>query len=77
VEKIKRLWDFRSYAGRGEYWAIMMMGNVVLFGGRTIGGAPELLITLLVVPVHAAVVARRLHDRGRSAWWTLLIIGGP
>ena len=42
-------------------------------------GAPEaaLLVTLVSFALGLAVSARRLHDRGKSAWWLLLFYVVP
>jgi uncharacterized membrane protein YhaH (DUF805 family) len=87
MERVSRLWDFRGHAGRGEYWAISVVGNMVVLlsnlmvsadQGRTLAvSLLPILVLILVVSVHGAVTARRLHDRGRTAWWAVLFVGAP
>jgi uncharacterized membrane protein YhaH (DUF805 family) len=39
-----------------------------------------LILLLLLLPLEIAwfaLVARRLHDRGKSAWWLVLFVGAP
>jgi uncharacterized membrane protein YhaH (DUF805 family) len=63
--------------GRGAFWLRHLVGLPVgLFVciaadtvvGRPAGFLAALLMTLFLVSVWG----RRLHDRGRSAWWLLL-----
>ncbi len=69
-----RLFSFRERAGRREYWRLL--GLTVLAGigisalalvpGGQIIGLP---LSLAANVVQWAVIARRLHDLGRSGWW--------
>ncbi|HEX4302622.1 MAG TPA: DUF805 domain-containing protein [Rhizomicrobium sp.] len=54
--------------------------NVHLQGVLDAAFVPVLLTLLFAVVVfycNLAVFAKRLHDRGRSAWWLLVFILGP
>jgi uncharacterized membrane protein YhaH (DUF805 family) len=45
--------------------------------GLPIAGAVIGLIYLVLVYVHFAVTAKRLHDRNKSAWWLLVFLVLP
>lgn len=77
-----RLLSYFSFVGRANrqrYWLASLALYGVLIGGVAVG-----LLVPGVKPVLAAVVfivamwgglavsARRLHDRNKSAWWSLL-----
>ena len=54
--------------------------NVHLQGVLDAAFVPVLLTLLFAVVVfycNLAVFAKRLHDRGRSAWWLLVFVLGP
>jgi uncharacterized membrane protein YhaH (DUF805 family) len=71
----KAWFSFRGRAGRREYWRVL----VALFAfGLLLQVAAAALPAILVVafPISLAcnvaqwaVIARRLHDLGRSGWW--------
>jgi uncharacterized membrane protein YhaH (DUF805 family) len=68
---------FRGRASRSEYWWFTLAATILASGalfwdrmlGTTVVGA--LIILPLVIPI-LAVTVRRLHDTGRSGWWTLI-----
>lgn len=69
-----RLFSFRGRAGRREYWrlvlALLALG-LLLQALATVPGAllVALPISLAGNVAQWAVIARRLHDLGRSGWW--------
>lgn len=79
----RRLFTFKGTAARSEYWAINLAGTVafwllLVFGMMLVvpfGEAAALSTVLALVPlvVILAVSVRRLHDRGRSGWWIILL----
>lgn len=84
--------NFEGRARRKEYWSFFLFNNLIsifLFGffwglGTSIdfealSNLAHLWLLVAFVP-NLAVLARRLHDIGRSAWWVLIVflplIGG-
>lgn len=69
-----RLFSFRGRAGRGEYWRLLGLSvlagvgisALALVPGGQVIGVP---LSLAANVVQWAVIARRLHDLGRSGWW--------
>jgi uncharacterized membrane protein YhaH (DUF805 family) len=82
------LWSFRGRINRQPYWLASLAIVVVLgvaisliVGGGIAEGAPAarvgigLLIPALGIPliwIGLALGAKRLHDRGKSAWWLVV-----
>jgi len=70
--------DFSGRARRSEYWWFYLFSLIVsiVFNGidRAIG-TPIIggLVSLAIFLPGLAVGIRRLHDTGRSGWWTLLV----
>lgn len=70
----KTLFSFRGRAGRREYWRLlgftvlvgMSLSVLALVPGGQILGIP---LSLAANVVQWAIIARRLHDLGRSGWW--------
>jgi uncharacterized membrane protein YhaH (DUF805 family) len=66
--------------GRTPFWVAggLVLGLALLFKGVAGGGILELLIGLVAYPAllffGANLLAKRLHDRGRSGWWAALIL---
>lgn len=87
VAKLKPFFSLKGRAARLEYWrvqvvqialAAVVMSLVVL--ATRIGGWLGALPCLLFLPILAAgvcVAVRRLHDRGKAAWWILIFAVGP
>lgn len=70
--------NFHGRAGRAEYWWFFLFYLVVAAALAILGeaiGVGDALVAIFalgsLLPV-LAVGARRLHDRGQSAWWLLL-----
>lgn len=75
---------FGGRARRKEYWMFALMNAIISialgFVERALGLGGELSIgilsvvyTLFILLPCIAVGVRRLHDTGRSGWWTLII----
>lgn len=72
--------NFGSWAGRAdrlEYWTFTAVNVVLTIAVAAAGQAatgtalPVIVLVVLLLPSSLAVLARRLHDGGRSAWWML------
>ena len=67
----------RGRVGRRSYWLTMLGTAAVLLAARVVdsvtgaGALAEGVAALAVAWPVLAVSAKRLHDRGRSAWWLL------
>lgn len=65
--------------GRRRFW-LATIGSVLLFlffEKALRGVLPAQSVLILYVPlllILRAAFARRLHDRNKSAWWTLLLL---
>lgn len=76
--------NFSGRASRSEFWwyeLFMLLVNALcslipMVLGDTVGGAITGVISLLLILPTLGLMARRLHDIGRSAWWLLLILTG-
>lgn len=78
--------DFTGRARRKEYWFFVLINAVITFVlhgmDRVVGsysvsmelGLLSSLYTLGVLIPSFAVLVRRLHDTGRSGWWTLIAV---
>jgi uncharacterized membrane protein YhaH (DUF805 family) len=87
---VRRIWRRFSVFGRStrrEYWATIAPINVVLFGTTywvgskgDLGAAwavAYLVLVALLEWLNVAVAVRRLHDRGQTGWWLLLLYAAP
>ncbi len=83
VGHIQRAFSVKGRLSRLGYWrwqlALMLIASAG-FGGAvalTMSGAPRAVAALALALIALAyvasvfVVVRRLHDRGRSAWWLI------
>lgn len=80
---------FRGRLSRLGYWrwqlALVLITAAITFGAvaLTMNGAPRWVAALAFAPMivavaaAAGVIARRLHDRGRAAWWLLVFVIAP
>ncbi len=82
--------QFHGRSSRGSFWWWMLwiilisigIGVVesILFGGFVrkpgMGGPIETLFRLAVFLPNVSMSVRRLHDVGRSGWWSLLALTG-
>lgn len=78
--------SFRGRANRQRYWLTGLSIFGLLFVSALLVGVLSMapLLSLVIVPVWLALFvavlangARRLHDRGHSAWWLVLFTGVP
>ncbi|MDO9223649.1 MAG: DUF805 domain-containing protein [Caulobacter sp.] len=87
MNRFKALFSFRGRASRLTFWRVGLATTVVLavlwlvtifvaMGAGDIAVIP-LLMVLPVLAVNLAVYVRRLHDRGKSAWWLLVFWIAP
>ena len=78
--------SFRGRANRQRYWLTVLS----LFGLMFVSAVVAVMLTsvpalaVIVIPFWLAVGvaavangARRLHDRGKSAWWLVIFVGIP
>lgn len=85
------LFSFGGRIGRAQYWlgyfiqvALAALSWMCLLTGQRDGNILLLLVPIILLPVvlwmALAVMAKRYHDRGKSAWWILIafipIVGG-
>jgi len=86
TDALKNYATFTGRATRQQYWmfilfyilfyivAIVLDMTLGLFDEETGYGLLSLVYTLGLLLPSLAILGRRLHDIGRSAWWILLII---
>jgi uncharacterized membrane protein YhaH (DUF805 family) len=76
------LFAFDGRIGRQRWWlwgVAAMLGLVIYFTAvlRIAGASPSVaegLVNILLVWPALAISAKRWHDRGKSAWWVLLML---
>lgn len=81
--------NYVNFYGRAtvpEFWLWVLFAGLVAVATEIVDAAifiphPGLsplntLCTLVLLPPSLAVMARRLHDVGRSGWWLLLVPTG-
>lgn len=69
---------FRGRASRPEFWWFMLFcALIVSVAEWAVGEGFSGLLTLALTLPTLAIIARRLHDVGRSAWWMLLLALPP
>lgn len=85
VNAIKKSFDFKGRSRRREFWMFMLIASV-LAGGLTIIetllelqlaqdiGILSTIFALTIAAPTVSVTIRRLHDTGRSGWWSLLYL---
>jgi len=79
LKVLKNYVNFKGRARRKEYWMFTLITTLISIGISLIelpfnseyGSNIYLLVTLLPI---LAVATRRLHDIGKSGWWTVLPI---
>ena len=85
----KKYATFSGRASRSEYWWFSLAYSLVYIGTMILdnifattydsqspdGWITGLFLVALAIP-SLAVGIRRLHDRGHSGWWTLIIFTG-
>ncbi len=85
LQVFKKYADFKGRARRSEYWYFALFNLIVMCILVAIDSMTGSFILtgiyyLGVLVPSLAVVARRLHDTNRSAWWFLItfvpLVGG-
>lgn len=82
----KRFADLAGRSRRLEFWTFTLLATVLILiahyadatrGNAVWGGMGliELVATALLIVPSITVSVRRLHDSGKSGWWTLLLYG--
>lgn len=72
--------QFEGRASRSEYWWFYLFTVLATAAADMLGGTAGNLASLAFFLPGLALVARRLHDTGRSGWWFLIaftVIGIP
>lgn len=77
LKVLRQYADFAGRARRKEYWMFTLISLVVSIVLAILDNALGtvllgLLYWVAVLVPGLAVVVRRLHDTGRSAWWLLI-----
>lgn len=84
VKCLRHYADFRGRASRPEFWYFVLMlflvlvpmfavimGVTTLYNiGGTVRRCLVYVVSLPFILPYVAVMVRRLHDSGRSGWWT-------
>jgi uncharacterized membrane protein YhaH (DUF805 family) len=87
VKKLLGYLSFRGRSNRARFWLTTVAVWVITFVGAAVSvGLTSLspFLAVLFLPIYLAAIvaslangARRLHDRGKSAWWLILFVGLP
>jgi uncharacterized membrane protein YhaH (DUF805 family) len=72
IGAVKRYAVFSGRARRKEYWFFVLFYVLIYWIASLIDYRFGLLALLALALPSCAVGFRRLHDTGRSGWWTLL-----
>lgn len=78
LDVLKKYATFSGRARRKEYWMFTLISFIVSIALSIIGAMLNLpaigyIYSLAVLLPCLGVMARRLHDTGRSGWWILLM----
>lgn len=78
LDVFRKFGDFKGRSRRAEYWYFTLfsfLASAVTFGIDMATGYPFLngIYSLIAFVPGLAVLARRLHDGGRSAWWFFIV----
>jgi uncharacterized membrane protein YhaH (DUF805 family) len=77
------LFGFSGRLNRAKYWlwiliyfvAIAVVSAVIYaINSPTAGGIVQLAFSIVALISSLAVMAKRLHDRDKSAWWLLIFV---
>jgi uncharacterized membrane protein YhaH (DUF805 family) len=83
IEALKKYADFNGRASRAEYWMFTLISLIIylflyLIDKKIMPGSNVQVISsvyyLAVLLPSLAVNVRRLHDIGRSGWWSLIAV---
>ncbi|PLR27720.1 hypothetical protein SGCZBJ_04995 [Caulobacter zeae] len=87
VDKLKPVFAISGRASRLDYWRaqvglalatalVLTLTVLATQAGGWLGAVPCLLF-LPVLAAGVCVAVRRLHDRGKTAWWMAVFAVGP
>jgi uncharacterized membrane protein YhaH (DUF805 family) len=76
------LFSFDGRIGRRTWWlwgvaallGLSLYATVLLRVAGVAAGTTDLLVNLLLLWPALAISAKRWHDRGKSAWWTVVVL---
>lgn len=80
---MKKYATFKGRAKRSEYWWFYLFTVLLSWGAQIVGYTSSIpimvdvlpsIISLIFLLPTLAVSSRRLHDIGKSGWWTLLLL---
>jgi uncharacterized membrane protein YhaH (DUF805 family) len=85
LEVLRKYAQFDGRARRKEYWMFALINIVISIGLGMVGGMLGIgdstgmnmlaaIYALAVLIPSIAVGIRRLHDVGRSGWWTFVVL---
>lgn len=80
ISAFKKIKDYSSRSSREEFWMFFLYNLLVWLAVAIIGSilgivniiAP--IYALAVLPAVISLIVRRLHDVGRSGYWTFLLL---
>ncbi|MBS0296614.1 MAG: DUF805 domain-containing protein [Proteobacteria bacterium] len=84
---LQKLFSFEGRTSRIGFWrtflclqfasaVVLSLSAFATMAAGWAGAIPALLFLPLLV-TNLAVIVRRLHDRGKSGWWTLIFNAAP
>ena len=86
IGPLKKYADFNGRASRMEFWLFLLFVTALTVAAHVVDGPDgreaavamnmgivELSVFLLFLLPSITVGVRRLHDTGRSGWWTMLV----
>ena len=79
------LTSFQGRIGRKSYWLASIVLGVFIFIAELLdmvlgtamengAGVLTIIASLLTIYPSLAIYAKRWHDRGKSGWWTLILL---
>jgi uncharacterized membrane protein YhaH (DUF805 family) len=85
IKVLKKYAVFTGRASRQEFWMFMLINLLIIFGltilpiilksvTKTDQSILKLVYYLAVFMPYTAVYIRRMHDTGRSGWWSIIPI---
>ena len=82
MDRIKPYLSFQGRAGRGQYWLVafatwagLLLCSLLAYSLGVWSAVIILPLYVLVLWASLAASVRRIHDRGRSGWWLLVMLG--
>lgn len=85
IKGVKKSFDFKGRSRRREFWMFMLISSVFAAGFTIIEtllglqlaqdiGILSAIYALAIAAPTVSVTVRRLHDTGRTGWWSLLFL---